>query len=555
MPIKLLDDIVSGPGTPVVPTDTVYGQQASTLTAELTNLNASILNWKFNNAVTDTTDPGSTFLALNNAAKASATIITFNTTANTGSARFDELLAALDEGDFIFLQQRNATSAGALYQATGRGVTTGTKVDVTVTLVRSQGAEFGSDAVLNVIFVPKSAFVLNELTKTGDVYNFSSDVQVLDRNLTNVTIPVNAPYDVVARFLFGGASIETAEGADRVEYTQGYSRGVDYRDNGEGTINDATHYVDTAAGVTIGSNLASSLITYPAGTTFQRLIAVKLQLNPGNMGTGAMLVLISDPGSSEREFMHITTDNKIEIDQDPESETGTHATVSSGAGDVVIDDGSWLILEMVPSSNGIANNFDVIPAVLKADGTRIECNDIIVDLSNISTTFLGISRSANQRGQILEYKTIQLPGYLRHDRLNDLFDHVSDKWCFGYARLFESAGARTLNIVSRLRGPVLSTLMSRDITATAIGGTGDSVLTLPADYTDFETVMYTVVEDGGQTTNHHFMTRWLEANATLSTVRISGNDTATWNRTARTMTLDTTSDTWEVAVLAIPRLT
>lgn len=397
----------------------------------------------------------------------------------------------------------------------------------------------------------QSAQFLGQVTLTGaSLFNFSDNVQILDRNLRNVTLPVNAPYDQAARLFFGGSTIETDEVSDRVEYSEGYSLGIDYRDNAEGAVNDATHFVDTA--ITVVGNLASNTFTYPASTTFQRLISMQIQLNTGLNGVGAMVVLLTDGSAVENEFVHIALDNTIEVDTDPISGSGTHVTVQDGLGNVVLDDGSWVLLEIVPSSNGVLNNFDVIPAVIKADGTRIDCNDIVVDLGGLDPERLGLSRSQAQRGEITQFKVIQLPGYLRHSQLHNLFDHVADKWCWGFARLYESGGEEVLTIIHKLKGPLQNTL-TRDITDTAIGGAGNATLTLPDDYTDFEHVEYTVVEDGGQTTNHLILTRTLEDAASIANLRISGNDSAAWTRSARTIVLDTTADTWTRAILAIPR--
>ena len=306
-----------------------------------------------------------------------------------------------------------------------------------------------------------------------------------------------------------------------------------------------------AAGVSISSNNAVSTIDYSSGTTFERLIAVQIQLNGGNTGEAAMIGFLTDPGGGEREFMHINTSNQIEFDTEPQSQSASHSLVDDGTGAVVIDDGAWILFELAPVTG---TNWRVVPVVLLADGTRIQGNDIDVDLNGISSESLGISRSTAQRGQVLQYKTIQIPGYLFHSALTQRFDHLNDKWCFGFARLIEGTTENVLNVVAEVKGPITDTGFSRDISGTAIGGTGNSVLTLPADYTDFEMVHYVVIEDGGQTTSHHFMTRELEANASISPHRISGNDTATWNRAARTMTLDSTSDTWTQALLSVPRL-
>lgn len=549
MAIRWWARFISAFGGPLLRANLVDMADDTLVENRISDLDMSVLGWNFSTSV-DGTNPGASNLALNNAVKDNATAINFNTQSAIDNARFDEFLARLRNGNRIFLQQRNATNTSILFRVTGAPTVSGTRVDVPVARERDQGGEFAADALLNVAFFSTDAF-FEEVSQTGSQFSFTSDVQIFDRNLNNVTLPVNAPYDALARFFFGGGSIQTDEGTDRVEYTAGYSQGVDYRDNAAGTINDATHYVDTDAGISISSNLASSTISYAIGTTLERLIVLELQLNTGNNGTGAMLVLLSDPGGTEREFVHVNLSNQIEIDTAPNSVTGQHQIVNDEAGAVTIDNGAWLILEVVPERG---NLWTIVPAILLASGQRIDCNDVTVDMTGIGGEDLGISRSAAQRGQVLQYKTIQLPGYLRHNQLHDLFDHRDERWCLGFSRLFEGGTTREVRLVDTIRAPVKNTLDSLNITDTAIGGTGDSVLTLPETYTNFEQLMYTVVEDGGQTTGHVISTRYLEANASIDPLRISGNDSGVWNRTARTITLDSTLDTWVFAMLLHARL-
>lgn len=541
------------------------------LQTDLTNLDMAILHWRFNGTVVDASNPGATFLALNNVSKDLATIISFNVVSNVNSARFTEMLQNLRDQDRIFLQQRNAVNNSVLYRVTGTPTLDGTKVNVAVARERDQGTEFVDQSDLNVIFFKGTSEILDEVTKNPSTFNFSGNVQVLDQNLTNVRLPTNAPYDQVARYLFGGASIEANDVADRVEYSQGYSLGIDYRDNAQGAVNDADHYVDSA--ITVVGNLASNTLTYPAGTSFERLIATRIQLNPGSVLEGAMVVLLSS-GGTEFEFMHINTSNIIEIDTEPASGTGTHATVTDGLGDIVLDDGSWVLMEMVPLLNGNANDWEVIVSVLKADGTRISANNINVDLTGVSGERLGFSRSSNQRGQITQFKAIQEPGYLSHSQLRDLWDHVDDKWDFGFARLYSAGSENLVNIVTKLKGPIESTIgvplptvptagqivrinaagngyeaveLSRDITS-AISGL---VLTLPADYADFELLTVSVSEDGGETLPATISTRTLDA-GNITALNIGRDDNAAWVESNRTLTLSA-SDSWVTAVLSVPK--
>lgn len=124
----------------------------SNVQTDINNLDAAILHWRFNASVTDATNPGATFLALNNAVKDNVTIVSFNTTSNIDSARFDELLTSLRADDYIFLQQRDAINTSILFRVTGFPTIDGTKVNVPVARMRDQGPDtFTADSDLNVI--------------------------------------------------------------------------------------------------------------------------------------------------------------------------------------------------------------------------------------------------------------------------------------------------------------------------------------------------------------------------------------------------------------------
>ena len=195
------------------------------------------------------------------------------------------------------------------------------------------------------------------------------------------------------------------------------------------------------------------------------------------------------------------------------------------------------------------NRLFVVPvAINTSTGAISELNDITIKQSIATFDKIEVPDT-------IEFRTFLPNHFLNHSDLANLLGDRTTRFVYGLAREESVTGHAFTEAVDFNAGSTINgTAFSRDISSTAIGGTGNEILTLPADYTDFEKVSYAVVEDGGQTTNHHFMTRWLEANATLSPVRVSGNDTATWNRAARTMTLDSTADTWHVAVLETPRL-
>ena len=135
---------------------TTTGDQGTRAQTAITNLGESILSWLFNTS-TAGTNPGTTFLALNNAAKDNATAINFNTTSNVDSARFDEPLQRLRENDGVFLQSRTATNKSIFYRVTGTPTVDGTRVDVPVSRDRDQGGEFTANEVINVKLFFKGA--------------------------------------------------------------------------------------------------------------------------------------------------------------------------------------------------------------------------------------------------------------------------------------------------------------------------------------------------------------------------------------------------------------
>lgn len=155
--------------------------------AELDFLKSSILNWKFATSV-DLSDPGATFMALNNALKASATQITFNVQSNVGTARFDEALAELMPRVRIFVQDRVTPANSALYRITSTPNASGSKVDIQVVADQTSGGEFTADSVLNVSFIPTNLAAsllttltnLNGLSGTGDVRLSNGIFQVVD---------------------------------------------------------------------------------------------------------------------------------------------------------------------------------------------------------------------------------------------------------------------------------------------------------------------------------------------------------------------------------------
>lgn len=193
MPIKAFGKIVKAfAGTEgVLDASNVETTGASNAQTDLDNLTSSILAWKFNATVTDATNPGATFLAINNAAKDNATILSFNTTSNIDSARFDEALGRLGPGDGVYLQQRTAANKSIFYRVTGQTTTDGTKVNVPIVRERDQGTEFDNNAVLNVIFFYKGAGSSLRLVRNASNTILSIDATnptTFDSALSSLTI-------------------------------------------------------------------------------------------------------------------------------------------------------------------------------------------------------------------------------------------------------------------------------------------------------------------------------------------------------------------------------
>ncbi len=144
--------------------------------SELNNLNSSILNWRFNGTITDASNPGLGFLALNNALKDNATIISFSVQTNTDNARYTTVLQRLKNGDLINIHERDAINNSILYEVTGNPTTDGTKINVPVARELDQGVEFTNNAVLIVRFEWTSG--------TASVPNaFLDEIEEVDRNV------------------------------------------------------------------------------------------------------------------------------------------------------------------------------------------------------------------------------------------------------------------------------------------------------------------------------------------------------------------------------------
>lgn len=171
----------------------------------ISNLRAQILGYQFNSSVTDATNPGASHVAFNSAAKASATIISFNTTSNVSTARFDELLGAFVSGDRIFAQEQDNIANAILFRITGTPTVSGSSVNVPVIAERTQGGEFTNDANVNF-----SLFWTGARTSTNIPISFLNEVT--PRSVPQLGTQVTTQSDV--RFWFRSIQITSANVGD-----------------------------------------------------------------------------------------------------------------------------------------------------------------------------------------------------------------------------------------------------------------------------------------------------------------------------------------------------
>lgn len=266
----------------------------------------------------------------------------------------------------------------------------------------------------------------------------------LDINLENLTqevqdqLSASAPWSPAAAVLFSDSEILDTSVADRVEYSPGYERGVDWRDMAFSTTINANRYLDSDLTITASN---ASFEVYGFGNNIRKLVGVKLQRNDAEIGEGAMLEF----GSGEA-FMRVNTSNEIQFNTTPGSGSTNWVGISSGLGNLTLGAGSnnFIVFEMV-----LRNPADpTLGWELLADffdGTNYhEANNIdFTPTGEANGDHLGFSRSDAQRGQILEFRAINSPGYLTHSQLDTLLrNHQDDKWDFGFARLFQGASSR-----------------------------------------------------------------------------------------------------------------
>lgn len=153
-PITLPNGLNTANNNPIARSDKIIRQgQGKNVESSLVGLESTQIAYTFNTAVTDTSDPGTGFMALNNTDKDAATIATFSTTSGNNSARFDELLNNLTTGDRIYVQERDTPATNILYRITGATTLTGTRVNVPIAREQDQGTALGTFTNNNVVVI------------------------------------------------------------------------------------------------------------------------------------------------------------------------------------------------------------------------------------------------------------------------------------------------------------------------------------------------------------------------------------------------------------------
>lgn len=251
----------------------------------------------------------------------------------------------------------------------------------------------------------------------------------------------------IADIFFSGSTTSDIHVADRVEYSTGYEKAVDWRDMAESILINANRYIDSALSISV--NLAAFTID-GFGNTLQKIVGITLQRNDAQNGEGAMMEI--GLGSA---FIRVNTSNQVQVNTAVGSGVPVWATLSAGIGNLTLGSGdNYLLFEMVPVVPGDFTRWELV--AIFYDGTNYhECNNIdFTPTGDATGDNLGFSRSSNQRGQVLNFSAINSPGYLTHSQLDTVArQHRSDKWNLGYARLISGSDTKEVDLASRIRMP------------------------------------------------------------------------------------------------------
>ena len=248
-----------------------------------------------------------------------------------------------------------------------------------------------------------------------------------------------APWASIADVLFSGATVKDVHIGDRVEYSPGYNKGVDWRDMSESTTINDNRYIDGDLSITV-SGVAFTINGF--GNNLDKLVGIRLQRNDAQTGTGAMIEM----GDGEA-FVRVNTSNQVQVNTAVGTGFGNEVwqSLNDENGNITLANGSdnFLLFELVPIEGSTRGAWELVGEFF--DGTNYhELNNLTyVPTGEATGDNLGFARSIHQRGQILDFRAINSPGYLLHSQLDTLLrQHQNDKWDFGFARLFEGSDDR-----------------------------------------------------------------------------------------------------------------
>lgn len=461
---------------------------------------------------------------------------------------------------YTLLADFRGTSASDHYESAGVTYTAGTNVSqysgLTDDLHRCFGFRVSAAANQTLLSIGTggSAIPFIDITSGGNLrVNNYTPARTQDEEVSNRVNLVRSPSTGTGTLAVGGAvSTYTAPGYPANTSNQSRTVGVDLEVLVSGS--------DTFAAGDIGFDIPDTLVAQAKRTIDHTFNLGPLRGNRRPTCTIGYEVRVSGSDllldlSLEQADSDITLRvNNVDFLQSYTATT-TIARVDSfenfgdGAGTFTFSGDHEFLFAFHPFEE--QGTMEVVPvAINTTTGATTQLNDIAVPIPGAGFTFDEV-----EVPDTIEFRTFLPNHFFIHSGLVTLLGDRTTQWVYALARLEETTGHAVTEAVDLNAGSTLNgTAFSRDISSTAIGGTGNSVLTLPADYTGFEVIALWITEDTGQSMNQQLLTRELENNATIANVRIAGNDTAAWNRTARTLTLHETTDTYEVAVLMVPRV-
>lgn len=380
---------------------------------------------------------------------------------------------------------------------------------------------------------------------TGTGFSVTEKIEQLTSSLlTNISN--------LLRRLFGGATTSQVHTADTVELADGFSYPIDYRDNAQGLVNDATHYVGD--NIAISGTTTNNKITFTGNTSHNRIIGLRLNIDNGaRVGTGALLTLFE--GANVHDFLHVDSDRKIQVR--PVVTVDSNSALTDLGGDYVLPDSSdqWLIIEILPAPSG--TGFRIVPVVVSVPSTGLpvvsELNDFDVDLTGINADALGISRVTSNIANIEQFKVITHTDYLSHNTLADLAQHHSeDRWCWGYAQLIEGTDVNRITLASdvQLAGDLIPTynvvfqadsVSSEDMVASVV---------LPTDYADYTFLHISEYDSTNAQVRNAIINISILAHVDSNdSVRVQGVSVLTWVAGTNTLGLSDTADEIYSAIL------